>query len=682
MTVEEFEDLVALVDERAAHKGADIAFRFLQNGEVDGPIVERTFAELQVRSRAIAAALVDAGLSGSRALLIFPQSMEFIEAFFGCLAAGVVAVPVYPPDPTRLDRTLPRVQAVANDADASAIITTRPIQQLADGLRAMAPDLADLPWLAIEDMGDDLAAAWRRPDLTADNLAFLQYTSGSTGDPKGVRLSHGNLLSNLRMIARSFGHDATALAERPGDFVVSWLPLFHDMGLIGHVLHPLFMGGTSNLLSPLDFLQKPIRWLRAIDRFGSHSSGAPNFAFDLCRRKVSDAERDTLDLSRWDLAYSGAEPVRPETLERFVHHFEPCGFRRSSLLPVYGLAEASLIVTGRDGGPGPGPNVLWAEKSALAAGHFTATGPSSPAGRALVGCGGAIEPGEVRIVDRESRQRCEPGHVGEIWVAGPNVSRGYWGASEAPDDAFTARIATGEVEYLRTGDLGFLHDGELFVTGRLKDTLIVRGRCHYPQDIEVTIESAHPAIRPGSSAAFSIDHAGAEAIVVVAEADLRRTDDPPTEIVAKLANAVIAQHDVAASWVTLIPPRSIPKTSSGKIQRAATRQAWQSDRLKPIVSIARAEADSPAEPSEAPAPPEARSILGALQQATAKVLGVSRAEDVPVDVPLKDIGLDSLDLADLAGAASEIAGVELTLSDVADHPTLAALAEFLADRRS
>ncbi|MGH9362673.1 MAG: fatty acyl-AMP ligase, partial [Thermoanaerobaculia bacterium] len=330
-------------------------------------------------------------------------------------------------------------------------------------------------------------------------------------------VTHGNLLHNEAMIAAAFGQSASSV-------IVGWLPLYHDMGLIGNVLQPLFVGATCILMSPTDFLQQPWRWLDAISRYRASTSGGPNFAYELCVQKIGAEQRAGLDLSSWEVAFNGAEPVRHDTMERFARAFSPCGFRREAFYPCYGLAEATLFVSG--GGKGRAPLVMAVESPALERHQVAPAAPESPSGRALVGCGRPWMGQEVAIVDPESHRRCAPGQVGEIWVAGPSVAAGYWRQPEATEQDFRARLAdTGEGPFLRTGDLGFVHAGELFVAGRLKDLIILRGRNLYPQDIERTAEGSHPALRPGCGAAFSVDVEGEERLVVVQELDRNREDE-------------------------------------------------------------------------------------------------------------------------------------------------------------
>jgi acyl-CoA synthetase (AMP-forming)/AMP-acid ligase II len=426
------------------------------------------------------------------------------------------------------------------------------------GLAAAAeelPELADLAVVATEDIPDAAGAGFRARAVEPGQVAFLQYTSGSTAAPRGVAVTHANLMDNQRLITAMVGHTQETVEEYGGEMFVSWLPMYHDMGLIGPVLNTVHIGATATLFSPLHFLQQPQRWPAAISRFRPHTSGGPNVAYELCLRTATPEILEGLDLGRWRVAFNGAEPVRAATLRRFTETFAPAGFRAEACYPCYGLAEATLMVTG--GAVDAAPTVL-----------------PRPQGGELVGCGTARPGVTVLVVDPEQRIECPAGEVGEIWVAGGGVARGYWRNALATREVFGATLAGGGGGFLRTGDLGFLREGELFVTGRLKDLLVIDGRNHYPQDLELLAEAAHPALRPGCSAAFSVDDpAAGEQPVIIAEASPAAAADPEA-IVALIRSAVGAAHGVSLRDVVLIEPGTIPKTSSGKIQRRASRAAY------------------------------------------------------------------------------------------------------------
>ncbi|RKG67197.1 non-ribosomal peptide synthetase, partial [Corallococcus exercitus] len=645
------ETLVDLLRLRAESQAALPVFTFL--GEEDGDEASITYAELDRQARAIAASLAGHVRPGDRVLLLYPPGLEYIAAFFGCLYAGAVAVPAYPPDPSRLNRTLPRLEVIVKDAGAAVALTSAFIAEMAEGLVGLAPELGHLRWLAYESLvAPGMESGWRAPALESGSLAFLQYTSGSTAAPKGVMLSHANLLANEAMIQAGFGLGAR-------DVVVGWLPLYHDMGLIGNVLQPIHLGSRGVLMSPLTFMQRPLRWLEAISRFRGTTSGGPNFAFELCVRKVSDAQKAALDLSCWDVAFCGAEPVRASTLERFSQAFASCGFRREAFYPCYGLAEASLIVSG--GAKEALPRVLHVDRDALSRGRAV----DQEAGAALVGCGGALLDERIAVVAPESRERCADGQVGEIWVTGAHVARGYWNRPEESVATFGAATADGEGPYLRTGDLGFLRDGELYVTGRIKDLIILRGRNHYPQDLELTVERSHPALRPGGVAAFSVDVAGEERLVVVQEMSPGRGE--PEVMLANIVERLALEHEVRPHAVVLTGPGAVPKTSSGKVQRRACRQLFVSEELEALAAWRDEGAGAVAAgPDAAPVDP--------LLALVATRLGVAPSSLRP-EAPLLQYGLDSLLALELHNALEASFGVEVPLAWLLQGASLASLRE-------
>jgi acyl-CoA synthetase (AMP-forming)/AMP-acid ligase II len=570
--------LVELLRARAAEQGNDVAFTFLTDGEHEGP--RFTYAELDTRARAIASAMDERGVGpGDRALLLYPPGLDFIPAFFGCLYAGVVAVPAYPPQPSQASRTLPRLLSIVGDADVAIVLANTNVVDAAARMSADALSLAAIPWLATDSLPDGSPDDWRDLGISSDDLAFLQYTSGSTASPRGVMVTHANLLHNLAYASHAADHDRSTRS-------VSWLPVIHDMGLIEGVLGPVFGGYPAVLMAPASFLHRPIRWLRAITRYRASTSGGPNFAYDLCARKITDGQREELDLSSWRTAYNGAEPIRAETLEAFHARFKGVGFRWRSFYPVYGLAESTLLVS--TGGRDYEPVIQDASGDALARGQLR-VGRTPGAGTRPVVSSGPVSFGtRVLIVDPATRQRCSDGRVGEIWVASPSVARGYWRRETETRETFHARLAGGEGPFLRTGDLGAIHDGELFVAGRLKDVLIVRGFKHYPQDIEQTAERQHAAIRAGCSAAFSIDGGDAEAVVLALEVDRRRApelDDPVARdaflaaLVERLRAAVVDHHGIVLSGVSVLRHGAMPKTSSGKLRRRACRDAFSDGSL-------------------------------------------------------------------------------------------------------
>ncbi|BBU62179.1 non-ribosomal peptide synthetase [Methylosinus sp. C49] len=558
---------------RAAEQPAKPAYVFLEDGEREG--ARLSYGDLDRRARAIALHLRTLGVGGERALLLYPPGLAYIEAFFGCLYAGVVAVPAYPPS----GRHLRRLQSIAKDAAPIAVLS---IASMRDRFELEARDrLASrpLPWIATDEIDSEEADAFLRSAPAADQLAFLQYTSGSTGDPKGVMVSHGNLSSNQLLIAESFAHD--------GDSdLVGWLPLYHDMGLIGNILQPLFVGATAYLMSPTAFLEKPLRWLKAISAYKARTSGGPNFAFDLCVSKIKEEDKRELDLTGWRIAFTGAEPVRAATLDRFAASFASCGFRRESFFPCYGLAEATLVVTA----PTYGERIssIDIDRDASEARRVASTRN----GRAtrLIGCGHAWEGHDVQIVDPDTSRRCSRGEIGEIWTAGPGVAQGYWNRPEETARVFEAKIAGGDGRpYLRTGDLGFADEGQTYVTGRLKDLVIVAGRNFHPEDIENAVEEKSSGLRRGATAAFAVTIEDKEQLVIVAEPDraLSTTIGSGRErdVLRRIRDCVVYDIGIEPADIVLAQSGSVPKTSSGKIRRSECRRNYLADELKTLARL-------------------------------------------------------------------------------------------------
>ncbi len=553
-------NLVALLQHRALHQGQERAFTYLVDGENEQ--IHLTNAQLDEQARVIAAKLVSMGLTGQRALLLYPAGLDFIAAFFGCLYAGVVAVPAYPP---RRNRSLSRIQAIVDDAQARVALTTAPVFERVIPLLDQTPDLKKVAWVSTDELPLELAREWREPDVHGDTLAFLQYTSGSTGIPKGVMLTHANLMHNSALISYAFEHTRSGAG-------VFWLPSYHDMGLIGGILQPLYIGQKSMLFSPMSFLQRPFRWLQAISRYRFTISGGPNFAYDLCVEKVTPEQRATLDLSSWRLAFNGAEPVRADTLDRFTKMFEPCGFRREAFYPCYGMAESTLIITG--GFKSALPVIRSFDTKALENNQVVDAVGDEEGAQEIVGCGSVLLDQRLAIANPHTLTQAAEDQVGEIWVSGPSVAQGYWNRPEETERTFRAHLQdTGEGPFLRTGDLGFLKDGELFITGRLKDLMIIRGRNYYPQDIEQTAGKSHSRLRPGQAAAFTVEVDGRQRMIVVHEVE-RRQQRELEPVFAAIRHDIAAEHELPVDAVVLIKAGSIPKTSSGKIQRHACRQGF------------------------------------------------------------------------------------------------------------
>ena len=552
--------MVELLRHRALDQPDRRAYRFLHDPET-GEQEAIAYADLDHHARAIAAQLQSIGVSGEQVLLVYPAGLEYVAAFFGCLYAGAVAVPTYPP---RLNRTLQTLQAVAADSRAKVVLTTNTLLSKTERLVAHAPELKQLRWLTTDEWPRGVEDEWRDPFVTSDTLAFLQYTSGLMGTPRGVMISHGNLLHNSSLIAQGFGY--TAETE-----CLTWLPLYHDMGLIGGVLQPLYGGFATTLMSPLAFARSPYGWLKAISDYKVNLSGAPNFAYDLCVRRVTAEQRASLNLESWNVAFTGAEPIRVATLERFADTFAECGFRREAFMPCYGLAEATLIVS--CGSQSAAPSFQRIHRRALEENLVQQADTSSEDGDVtlLPGCGKPLKGEVLRIVNPETRELCKPEEVGEIWVSSPSVARGYWSRPEETEKIFQARLRnSSEGPFLRTTDLGYLADGELYVTGRIDDLIIIRGRNYYPQDIEIAIEQTHDALRPGGGAVFHHAAENENQLVVVHELDQRHTSSAP-EVIEHIRRSITEEFELPLHAVILVAAGGVPKTSSGKVRRRACR---------------------------------------------------------------------------------------------------------------
>ena len=518
-----------------------------------------TYRTLHLEAQRTASLLLDVMPPGGRALLLFDAGPEFASALFGCFQAGVVGVSAMPPTPKRLHRVMPRLAAVAANAQVSAVLTTAAIRDAAGPLLAGQHAGLAIPWIAIDEIPSAGPCAGTPGVAVPDpeNLAFIQYTSGSTRAPRGVMLTHANFLANIELLRRRLGLSAQSRS-------FSWLPQSHDMGLMTGFLAPVYLGYPCALIPPESMIKQPLRWLEGISKFRATISGGPNFAYDLAIRRTRPEQRESLDLSCWDVAFNGAEPVHAQTLRAFAEAFAPYGFRHTSLYPCYGLAEATLMVTGPR--RGRKPTLLTVDARLLGDGVVQ---PHAEGARSvtLVGCGEPGEGHELTIVGAAAGRECQPDQIGEIWVSGPSVASGYWRHEEATAEAFNARMAEeGSPEFLRTGDLGFLHHGELFVVGRCKDVIIMNGRNHHPHDIEFSSESAHPALRAHGSAAFEIEVGdGQTGAAIVLEVSPAAGELPA--IIEAVRRRVAGEFELQLERVTLVAPGIVPKTTSGKVQR-------------------------------------------------------------------------------------------------------------------
>jgi acyl-CoA synthetase (AMP-forming)/AMP-acid ligase II len=561
--------LVEMLRFKAETKPDALLYKFLVDGETEEE--NMTYGELEQRVRRLATWLQERNMAGERALLLFPPGLDFIVAYFACLFAGVIAVPSYPP---RLNRPSPRIQTIVSDAQATIALTNSEILSSMEQRFEHTPDLKALHWLDTSSLSPGIEDKWQMPNINSDTLAFIQYTSGSTSHPKGVMVSHANLLHNLELIYQSFA----LKQETKGSL---WLPNYHDMGLIGGILEPVYFGGQVVLMSPFHFLQRPIRWLQAISKFQCDTAGAPNFAFDLCVDKTTPEQRQELDLHCWKLAFCGAEPVRSITLDRFTKAFAVSGFEKKAFCSCYGLAEATLIVTATE--PQSIPPVFAFNRNILAHGQVALASSDSLDRQEFVSCGHPRLDTQVAIVNPETLQRCENDEVGEIWISGGSIAKGYWNRLEETESTFHAHIEGEDGRnWMRTGDLGFVLDDNLFITGRSKDLIIIRGSNHYPQDIELTVEQCHFALEPAGGASFSVQVDDEEKLVIVHELSRQYRNADQAAIFQAIRRSISENHDLQVDAIVLLKPLSLPKTSSGKVQRHLCKRYFLEDTLEKL----------------------------------------------------------------------------------------------------
>ncbi len=667
-----YSSLVTVVRKHAIEHPETPAYYCLAEDN-SGDVATLTYERFDLRARAIAAQLMAMGLTGQRVMLAYPPGLDFITGFFGCLFAGCVAVPTFMP---HRKRTLDRFRAISDDAKASFVLSTRAaIDQLhiRPSREGSSNEIASaVQWLAADEIPDSLAQSWRQPEINPDTLAMLQYTSGSTNRPKGVMLSHENLAFNAADINRAFD----VCIKR--DASVCWLPTYHDMGLVGGILGPVIAGQAHYLMSPATFLQNPIAWLEAITKYKATISGGPNFAYDLCARKVTPEQLATLDLSNWELAYTGAEPIMPDTLERFCKTFAPAGFNPKAFYPCYGMAEATLMVTGAN--RFNGATTRYFDDEALSHGRATPTQPSAPKARKLVSSGRAVAGLHVAVVDPQTHLECPSGTVGEVWVAGSTVGHGYWQNPIQSKTTFGARLAAPspdrpvDAQYLRTSDLGFYCDGEIYITGRLDDLIIVRGVNHHPQDIEFTARASHPMLDSGAGAAFAIDDPAGPRIVLIHEVGKVSSEDLSPVLDAVRAS-VLDAHGLALSALLLVRLGSIPRTTSGKVQRKACKAAYIADDIKAIASFALPPDHPPSETVASAVAPDAsvNFVLAVICQHAHAMSGMPLAS-LSAQTQLAGLGLDSLKRMELLAVLEKTFAGHLPDSHIAQAQTLGDLA--------
>ena len=668
-----FNTLVDLLRERSSAQPDNKTYTFLHEGETE--VGSLTYRILEEQAKAIAGHLQSLDAKGERVLLLYPPGLDFMVGFFGCLYAGAIAIPAYPPRP---DQSLDRLEAIATDAGAKFILTINPLVPYLQGRFTTSPILSSLKILDANTIIQTQEHPWQDPNIDGDTIAFLQYTSGSTGKPKGVMINHDNLLNNLEM-GRKYAEITSETKT------VSWLPFGHNTGLVTGVLQPLYSDHSVILMSPLDFLQKPSRWLTAISRYRATQTLGPNFAYDLVAFTTTPEDKETLDLSCWEFAVSGAEPIRAETFERFAKTFASCGFRPEALSAGYGMAESVVgISLGNKEKP---PLILNIDKTQLQENRVVVVDNEGENSQKLVGCGVTGSEQTVIIVNPDSLTQCKDNEIGEIWVSGPSVAQGYWNRPEATEEAFKACLKdTQERPFLRTGDLGFIFNEELFVTGRLKDLIIIRGKNHYPQDIEFTTQRSHQTLRPSCNAAFSVDIDNEERLVIVQEvqeAAIASLDSD--QVFNAIRQAVSQEHQLQVYAILLLKPGTIPKTSSNKIQRHACKIGFLDNSLD-VVASNKQEAVKGQEKHVSldvntllSSPPQKRQ---GLLQAYLKglIANVLKVDPSAIDwtQPLTSMGLDSLTIVQLSDLLQENLGSSFQATLIFEYPTVEALANYFA----
>ncbi|MGA9704152.1 cytochrome P450 [Pseudomonas sp.] len=676
--------LVACLQKRAADSPDDEVFAFLDS---NGNCVARlSYLQLHDQACAIAAALQTHGPEGQRVLLLFEPGLAFITAFYGCLYAGAVAVPVYPPDPLRFERTLPRLLTIVADSMAAVLLTSTPILAQARHFTRFAPALAKLQWFAVEEIIESGQTNVRPgPTIAATDIALVQYTSGSTSAPKGVVVSHQNLLINARMIQRVTHMDRNRV-------IALWVPMYHDLGLMTGVILPVVIGARALLMSPLDFLKRPVLWLSVIDRYKATDTAGPNFALDLCVQKIAHDDYQNWDLSSLKFCLVGAEPVRYASVERFLHRFEAVGLSRQCMFAGYGLAEATVGVS--FGSIGAIGQTAFVDVDELARNRVMELDSTHPKATPLVTCGMPLEGVTLAIVNPETCERVGADEVGEVWVIGPQVALGYWQLEVDNARTFKARIGQEDPrDWLRTGDLGFIKDQQLYITGRIKDLLIIRGKNYYPQDIEHILELSHPRVRKGAVVVFTIMQDATESLVAAAEVDLRLLSTPQQkqrafdEITNAMVKAVSQHHGLPLHSVNLLKIRTIDKTSSGKLARQSCKQRYLEQRLEVefVWQKAKCSQNEPAFLPEMPGkevststsfPERRHTLINYIESELASLARVTHTADSTA-LHLDELGLDSVQTMELMGRIERHLQVEIPVSNIFGARSVEEIADVL-----
>ncbi len=649
---------VEVIQKRALETPDHVVYRFLENGIDESEHL--TYAALDLIAKKVGRVLQEKGTKGDRVLMLYPAGLSYIASLFGCMYSGFIGVPAYPP---RKNRGLKRLLSIIADSEANLCLLTRQIYQDIERNFADEPLLKNMQWIVYEDIDNHKASSFIPTEITPEDIALLQYTSGSTGHPKGVMISQLNLLYNSEYIRQSLGLSKKTIG-------MNWLPVFHDMGLIGGVLQVAYLGAVNIGMPPTSFLKNPGNWLRAIQKYKANTGGGPNFSYDYCVQKISDEEVKLLDVSSMNVFYCGAEPIRKATYQSFTNHFSPAKARLNQLYSCYGMAETTLIVTGMN--PGSEPVFLNLDTEALSKNKVVIT-DSETRSTAIAGCGHTWMETEVRIINPDTFAPVANNEIGEIWVSGPTVAKGYWNKKEESMRTFQAHTCHGEGPYLRTGDLGFLHHNELFVTGRIKDLIIIRGANFYPGDLEYTMQNAHPDLRENGGAAFPITHQNEEVLVLVQELErtaMRNTNHD--ELISTIRKAIAEEHEIEVFAVLLIKTGSIPLTSSGKIQRRQTRYEYLNGELEIVAQWQKEITEGEAHSTKTV--PTEEGIKTWLIQWIVRNQQF-RPEDIDPEVSILQYGIDSLAAVTLESEISDKFGFRWHVSSFMLDPTINGLAK-------
>ncbi len=649
---------VEVIQKRAQATPDHVVYRFLEDGINESDIM--TYARLEKVAKSVAVALQRMGEKGDRVLMLYPPGLSYVASLFGCFYGGFIAVPAYPP---RRNRGIGRLLSIIADANAKIGLVTRQIYNDIERNFKDEPLLNHMQWIIYDDIDEQQSTEFVPTQINPEDIALLQYTSGSTGHPKGVMITQLNLLYNSEYIRRSFGLGKASVG-------LNWLPVFHDMGLIGGVLQAAYLGAINIGMPPMAFLKNPSHWLEAIQKYKATTGGGPNFSFDYCVQKTNTQENNKLDLSSMTVFYCGAEPIRKSTYRTFENHFKDAQVTPNQLYSCYGMAETTLIVTGID--PGSEAQFLSVDTEALSFNKvvISSNGKNSTA---IAGCGHTWMETKVEIINPDTFSPSLPHEVGEIWVSGPTVAKGYWNKQEETERTFQAYTTEGKGPFLRTGDLGFLYENELFVTGRLKDLIIIRGANFYPSDIEFTMQKAHSDLRENSGAAFPITHNNEEVLVVVQELErtaMRNTNHD--EIITTIRKAIAEEHEIEVFAVILIKTGSIPLTSSGKIQRRQSRYEYLNGELQVVAEWKKKETEV-ISPREKEVPTEERLKQWLIQWIVRNQQ--FRLEDIDPEVNILNYGIDSLAAVTLEAEISDRFGFDWHVSSFMLNPTINGLAK-------